>query len=331
MDNFAKKSNQTFQQILLIITIFSSLLAFLIFKILKNAYLYASVLVHKLVADCGCTQMTQLITMHPYVFSALFTLTALIIASFIFSAYKLIKLIISTRKFSSLYTKYTRTKHSLKLKKIIADLKLDQSKIIEIRESKPTVFCFGILIPKICISTGLIKMLDRDELEAVLLHENSHLIAHEPTKLFIVKFFYSIFFFLPGLKTSINKYTTYSELAADELATNNFTDRPKLARAIMKITDREDTLLLRDGLALSFFTSTINERVNKLSDNSYIPKFKMWGKGFLLSLFSVGLASMLLIVLLSDSAEAFNMHNASQCELNSVSNIQHQNQSCSVK
>lgn len=351
-ENFAKKSNQTFNRIALIITAFSSLLAFLIFKISQNAYLYAGVLIHKLTADCGCTQMTQLIAMHPYIFSALFTLSILILSAFIFSIYRLFRLAVHTRKFSLSHTKITKSKHSSKLKQSISDLHLDQNKIIETRENKPIVFCFGLWIPKVCISTGLIKMLNKDELEAVLLHENSHMIAHEPAKLFIVKFFYSIFFFIPGMKTYAHKFATYSELAADERATVNFTNRPRLARAIMKILDREDQLVMRDGLALSFFTSTIEERVNKLSDNSYTPKFKIWGRGFLFSLSSVAIITLLLIALLSDSTKAFNMHSDGLCEADysqnkntaqscNLNNYQkscrnnldahHQSQSCNLK
>lgn len=329
-NTFAKKSDKAFREIILVIAAFSGLLIFLIFKISKNAYLYASVLLHKLTADCGCTQMTQLLAMHPYIFGALFTLSILIVTAIIFSICKLIKLYLQTRKFSLERTRPARTKHSPKLRQIIVELDLDKNRIIEVRKSKPIAFCFGLWIPKVCISTGLIKMLNKDELAAVLLHENSHLIAREPAKLFIVKFFYSIFFFLPGIKTSIHKYATFSELAADELATDNFTDQPKLVRAIMKIAEKEDQIILRDGLALSFFTSTIEERVNKLADNTYMPKFRLWGRGFLYSLGAVAITAMLLVVLITDSAKAFDMHSAGQCEMNSGQD-QNLAQSCNLK
>lgn len=167
-----------------------------------------------------------------------------------------------------------------------------------------------------CVSNSLVKILSKDELKAVLLHEHSHMIAKEPMKLFIIKFFYNVFFFLPGIKTYVNKYITFSELAADERATNNFADRAKLAGAIFKISQEEERYLLRSELALSFFTSTIAERVNKLSDDNYVPNFRILDKEFLFRLCSVIFIMLFVVMFLSDSAKALVMHNNGSCASN---------------
>ncbi|MEK7644243.1 MAG: M56 family metallopeptidase [Patescibacteria group bacterium] len=310
-DSYALKSKRTFRQILVAISAFSGLLVFLIYRISENAYSFGTVLIHKLTTDCDCAPMTALLSMHPYIFGALSTLSILIISAFIFFIAKLARLIYRTRKFYGSYTKLSKTKHSPKLREILSNIGLGRDKVIEIREAKPIVFCYGFWIPRICISTGLVKMLNRNELQAVMLHENSHRRSYEPAKLFIVKFFCSIFFFLPGLKTYARQYATYSELAADEKATNNFTDKPRLAIAILKISEKEDRILLRDGLALSFFSSTIEERVNKLADNNYTPQFRLLGRGVLFNLGALVIAVMLLVGLTADSSAAFAMHNRS--------------------
>ena len=317
---FADKLSKAFGEIILIITAVSGLLFFLVFKISHKAYLYADILIHRFKTDCECTQMTQLFTMHPFIFGALGASVIFIVAFISFFIYKLIKLIFQTRKFSRQYLVHVKHKYSSKLKQIISDLNLDKNKIVEVRDSKPIVFCFGLFNPKVCISNGLIKILSSGELEAVLLHENSHMIAKEPLKLFIIKLFYSIFFFLPGIKTYVNKYVTFSELAADELATNNFADGSKLAGAIFKISQQEEKHLLRSELALSFFTSTIAERVNKLSDNNYVPKFQVWGKEFLLRLCSVAFIILFTFVFLSDSTKALTMHNNGGCSIGAEQN-----------
>ena len=314
---FADKSNRAFGEIILIITAVSSLLFFLVFEIFQKAYLYIDILIHKIQTDCGCAQMTQLFTMHPFIFGAIAASVIFIFAFVSFSIYKLIKLIVQTGKFSRRYLVHVKRKHSAKLKQTLADLNFNKNRIVEVRDLKPVVFCFGLFNPKVCISNGLIKILSRDELEAVLLHENSHMIAKEPIKLFVIKLFYSIFFFLPGIKTYVNKYITFSELAADELATNNFSDRLKLARAIFKISQEEEKYLLRSELALSFFTSTIAERVNKLSDNNYVPKFRIWGKEFLLRLCSAVFIVLFAFIFLSNSTKALVMHNNGGCNLGS--------------
>ena len=262
--NFLDKSNGVFRHIITLIVAVFGVLLFLFFKIYQKAYLYTSILIHKIETACGCTQMTQLFSMHPFIFGAIVVLSVLIIAFIVYAIFKLVKLVLQTRKFSDQYLANAKSKHSAKLRQIIFDLGLEKNSIIEIEDSRPVVFCFGLWKTMVCISSGLINLLEKDELKAVLLHEDSHLVAKEPLRLFIIKFFFSIFFFLPGIKTYLNKYITYSELAADERATNNFTDKSKLTKAIFKITQEEERNMLRSGLALSFFTSTIDERVNKL-------------------------------------------------------------------
>ncbi len=316
---FADKSNGVFRQIIFIITVIVGLLSFLIFLISQKAYLYIGILIHKIETACGCDQMNQLISMHPFIFGALFVLSLFITVFISRAVYKFVKLIVQTRKFSAYYLARAKFQHSSKLRQVIADMYLDGKRIVEVRDASPVVFCFGLWNPKICISNGLIKILQREELEAVLLHEVSHMSAKEPIKLFIIKLFYGIFFFLPGLKTYVNKYVTFSELAADERATNNFTERSKLARAIYKISQAEERRAFRSELALSFFTSTIAERVNKLSDNNYMPKFQIWGGRFLLGLLSVIFIASSVVALLADSAKAFAMHNNGGRALNFVS------------
>ena len=316
---FANKSNRVFREIAFIITAVFGILSFFIFNIFQKAYLYVDILIHKFKTNCGCAEMAQLFVMHPFIFGALVVLVIFIIAFVSFFVYKLMKLIFQTGKFSKQYLVHKKHKHSSKLKQIISDLNLDKNKIVEVRDSKPIVFCFGLFNPKVCISNGLVKILNKDELEAVLLHEHSHMIANEPLKLFVIKLFYSVFFFLPGIKTYVNKYITFSELAADELATNNFTDRSKLARAIFKISKEEEKHLFRSELALSFFTSTIAERVNKLFDSNYAPKFRMLGKEFFLRLFFAVFVVLFTVIFLSGSTKALTMHNNGGCDLNSDS------------
>jgi len=326
---FAEKSNTVFKQIVFLIVAASSVLFFVFFEIYQKAYLYAGVLIHKIKTACGCTEMSQLIAMHPWIFGALGILSLVIFAFLVYSVYKLAKSIIQTRKFSAKYLINKKSKHSSKLERTILNLNLDKSRVVEIRESKPVVFCFGLWRPKTCISSGLIKILRKDELEAVLLHEHHHVVSREPIKLFIIKYSQNILFFLPGLKTLIKKYFTFSELAADELATDSFRNRSKLSRAIFKISEREEKQLFRESLSLSFFSSVISERVNRLSDDSYMPNFKLWGKRFIFGLCSITVALLTMFVFLSDSSKAFAMHNNGSCFLGAGQN-QNESLSCNL-
>ena len=310
---FVKKASLAFKQLSLTFVGVSVLVIFLLYKIAERVQLFVNVFIHKLKTACGCTQMSQLVAMHPFITATLIisSLSILIFAGFFI--FKFVHLTRQTGKYHRQYLALKKANWSAELDKAVDDLSLERDGIIEINEEKPIVFCYGLFKPKVCISSGLIKLLKQDELQAVLLHESQHRLAKDPLKLFAVKLFQNAFFFLPGLKTAINKYLTYSELAADEQATDNFTDRPKLARAIFKITQAEEKNTLRDGLAASFFTSVIEERVSKLADNDYLPQFKIWGKGLAFGFFAVILTVSAAFVFLSDSTKAFEMHNTGRC------------------
>lgn len=51
---------------------------------------------------------------------------------------------------------------------------VDKVKII--LDRKPLAFCLGFFQPKIYLSTGLIKLMNGSELEAIILHEKYHLL-----------------------------------------------------------------------------------------------------------------------------------------------------------
>ncbi|MEK7168007.1 MAG: M56 family metallopeptidase, partial [Patescibacteria group bacterium] len=308
----------------------SGLLSFLLFRIYQVVYQYAGVLIHKIETACGCTQMNQLIAMHPFIFGSLIAASLIILSFLFFAIHKLLKLVFQTRKFTGYYLNNLRSGHSSKLRRAVLRLDLDKEVIVEAKDDAPAVFCFGFWQPKICVSHGLIKILHEDELKAVLLHEHYHLISREPMKLFVIRYFQSVFFFVPGIKTFIDKYFTFSELAADEKVMASAIDRSKLAGALLKMSESEEKQLLRHGLSLSFFSSVMAERVNKLSDSSYTPKFRLWKTSFLFGLCSVVLVVLTAFVFLSDSTKAFEMHSNGDCGLsNNGSNLfcdQHNNQ-----
>lgn len=52
-----------------------------------------------------------------------------------------------------------------------------------VRSEQPYAYCYGLLRPRICLSTGLVHLLDDEELEAVLLHERYHLQNYDPLKI----------------------------------------------------------------------------------------------------------------------------------------------------
>lgn len=102
-----------------------------------------------------------------------------------------------------------------KLVNEIASLELT-GKVILIKDKNLFSFCYGIFSPHIVLTTALLKSLTDKELEAVLLHEQSHLISRDTFKVLIGKTFSSMFFFLPIFRELHKNTETVNELLADQ-------------------------------------------------------------------------------------------------------------------
>lgn len=311
--NFAKKTNLAFYQTVLAVVVALALGALAAFKAYQISNLYIAVLIHKIKDACGCESMAQFFAMHPDIFRAVILFAIGIGVFILYALYKLYKLNSNTKKYIAHYMLFARTRHTAKLEAAIESLGLDSARVIETTNSEAIVFCFGYWVPKICISGALVEMLSEDELRVVLAHEAQHMITYEPLKVFIVKYFRGIFFFLPGLKTSALKYITLSELAADENAGKSEAERSSLASAILKIAEQEEYRRSSGGKYLSFSGLAMEERVNRLSDGTYIPKFKFLDKGLIVGSLGLATASLMFIFIFSSSTKAFEMHNISGC------------------
>ncbi len=312
---FAQCANRVFRQIIILIAAIFGLLIFLFYQVYSKIDLYFNAVAHKITAACGCTQISQFLTMHPIIFGMIIVSGIGILVFITYSLYRLIRLWLQTRKFSGHYLLLAKRQYSAKLKSIINNLGLSDKNIVEIKNSELLAFCFGFLRPRICISDALIKLLSHNELRAVLLHEQQHIIAREPLKLFFVKYCQCIFFFVPGIKIIIRKYITFSELAADERACDGANSRSILANVILKISGQGDYLSTSQNLALPFFSPIVVERANHLVNTNYVPKFRVLSRKFIMGAISLAIIISSIFVFLIDSTEAFEMHNINSCVL----------------
>ena len=74
-----------------------------------------------------------------------------------------------------------RTELSEPLAAIVANLTLRNRLELDHR-AEPDAFCYGLLRPRICVTTGLRDALSTAELEAVLRHERHHLRRYDPLR-----------------------------------------------------------------------------------------------------------------------------------------------------
>lgn len=127
-----------------------------------------------------------------------------------------------------------RIKISSPLARILERLGLT-NKVILVRNRNLFSFCYGIFSPSIVISTDLVKSLTSKELEAVLLHEQSHLMSRDPVKVLLGKTFSSMFFFLPLLRELYKNTEAVNEMLADQWTIGHQESSVFLRSALKKI------------------------------------------------------------------------------------------------
>jgi BlaR1 peptidase M56 len=82
----------------------------------------------------------------------------------------------------------------------------------------PMAFCAGWLRPRVYVSTAALRVLSRDELQAVLAHEQHHRALRDPLRLAVGRVLCQALFFLPVLRPLHERYGEVAELRADAAA-----------------------------------------------------------------------------------------------------------------
>lgn len=188
-----------------------------------------------------------------------------------------------------LIKKYLGSKVSItdRLSKIAIQLRILEK--VEVVESKRNLaFCYGVLHPKIVLSSQLISALSNKELQAVLLHESYHLKNYDPLKIILSKTLSSVFFFIPILKDLQRYYFLTKEIAADGEAIKAG-GRQVLASALSKFLRSPSPLL--NTAATLVNTDDLEKRILYIGGKQKAFSFKP-------SIFSMSVSIFFMIVVL---------------------------------
>jgi beta-lactamase regulating signal transducer with metallopeptidase domain len=114
-------------------------------------------------------------------------------------------------------------------------------KAITITENNQLIsFCYGFITPKVMLSTKLISTLTDKEIEAVLIHEKSHITHRDNIKIIIGKTLQSLFFFLPIFKVLNKRMIAVNEIIADALVLEHQKTSTHLKTALKKFILNND-------------------------------------------------------------------------------------------
>ncbi len=147
------------------------------------------------------------------------------------------------------------------IKRISNELKLEE-RVDIIRDGNQFSFCYGMIRPRICLSTGLIKKLTQSQIKAVLLHESYHLKSHDPLKILIGQAASHMFFFIPILKDIHKFYALSKEIAADEVVIKKG-QRASLLSALSKLVSLNNPKL--SGVAALASIDDLEKRIKVLT------------------------------------------------------------------
>lgn len=152
---------------------------------------------------------------------------------FIFAIGKAAQLLYSTWRWTSALSPLRRspTRRLVRLTRICG---LSQHTIV-VQTERPLVFTHGLLRPKVWLSTGLMRALNDDELEAVLRHEDHHRQVRDPLRILLAQCLSRALFFVPVARDLCDAYTIAKEIAADARATREMGDTLPLASALRKM------------------------------------------------------------------------------------------------
>ncbi|MCL4354277.1 MAG: M56 family metallopeptidase [Patescibacteria group bacterium] len=209
----------------------------------------------------------------------------IILTGIFFSFLTLIFIKISLIFVQSYRFKKYLTKRFSQDKKIIPALKeLDLlEKVIVIEGSKPFAFCLGIHNPKIYISSETLKIMNDNELKAILLHEKYHLNKNDGLIMLVASLSIVLFPFLPIISDLVKRYRLEREITADQQVISKMGKEPIISVLKKLLTFPSVPMLTASSIA-DF--DTIKSRVSFLNDESF-PRKRYKKVNLVISIFSL--------------------------------------------
>jgi Zn-dependent protease with chaperone function len=166
-----------------------------------------------------------------YYFLVTFFLNAFIAYTVLLTFFKTAEQIILTKR---LKAKLAQFKHDELTEHINLAFNRNKDEILVIENDQSLAFTIGFIKPSIVLSTRLLKMLDKHELEAVIQHEAYHQRNYDSLKIFLLQVISQGLWFIPLTKWSYLNYKIISEVLADKYAIKKTGSELGLSSALVK-------------------------------------------------------------------------------------------------
>ncbi len=162
-------------------------------------------------------------------------------------------------------------------------------------KTRKFAFTYGLIRPRIFVSSGLISKLSRREVRGVILHEIQHKKNKDPLRFFLFSLLKDTFFYLPICRWFSNESTLRLELEADDFAAKKTKKPIELANALVKVATSINLNVNTDldlQPSISGNGGHLALRVKRLLDERKSPEIKT-PLPFLITIKSVAIALLL--------------------------------------
>jgi len=139
-----------------------------------------------------------------------------------------------------------------------------QGKIKVVVDKKPFAFCLGFFHPQIFISTEMIKIMKKSEVEIILLHEKYHLLKNDTRTMFIFNFLKELFIFFPMVSDIIDGLIKEKESLADQYGVTHMGNNNTVISAFRKLLSYSMKIPVLNFGASFTNTNTLEYRIEIL-------------------------------------------------------------------
>lgn len=164
------------------------------------------------------------------------------------------------------------------------------SSMLIVSRQEPLAMTIGFWRPRIVLSTGLLQLLDEEELEAVVQHERFHLSNRDPLRLMLLYVSASVFWYIPILRSGLEQYRLSREVLADQYAISRLESPLGLGSALLKlIKKKQDSNGQYSFVYASFAEHSINYRIEKIvNPSAAVPAWSLSWPDMLMSTAAFG-------------------------------------------
>jgi beta-lactamase regulating signal transducer with metallopeptidase domain len=225
-------------------------------------------------------------------YGVFFLVNTFVILTIIILCKKIIQQVVNTNRLKQKIVRLTNLEQTNELNQ---RYKRSRKDIVVINSNELVALTFGIRHPFILVSTSLIEMLDRTELEAVIHHETAHQKYHDTLKMFVLKIISEVMWYIPLTKWAYKNFKIIIELAADEYAITRMGTELGLGSALLKLI-KTHLNTKTHSLLVPFADGTVDYRIKQLIEPYYVLPFKIQTKSIIISINFMILLIILMII-----------------------------------